>query len=139
MKKITIHASCVSVNNKAILLMGESGSGKSDLALRLIDDGAQLIADDYTEISLIDNILTASPPIKIEGMIEVRGIGILTLPFVRDIPLKLAVKLVPHKEVERLPEPQFFDCLGVQIPLLLLCAYNASAPVKIRFFVNSIE
>jgi serine kinase of HPr protein (carbohydrate metabolism regulator) len=142
MKNTIIHASCVSVNNKAILLLGESGSGKSDLALRLIDGGAQLVADDYTELSLQNNILTAAPPQKLEGLIEARGIGILTLPFIRDVAVKLAVKLVPRADVERLPESHFFDCPTFsncnlqKIPLLYLSAHDASTPAKIRFFIN---
>lgn len=135
-KSIIIHASCISINNKAILLTGESGSGKSDLALRLIDNGAMLVADDYTEISLQGNILAAAPPPKLEGLIEARGIGILTMQFVRDIEIKIAICLVPRKDVERLPEPQFFDCLEMKLPLLSLNAYDASTPAKIRFFIN---
>jgi HPr kinase/phosphorylase len=142
MKLHTIHASCVSVNNKAILLLGESGSGKSDLALRLIDRGAQLIADDYTDITANGNILTAAPPQKLEGLLEVRGIGILTLPFIRDIKVEMAINLIPRKEVERLPDEQFFDCQTFfgcnqqKIPLLSLHAYDASTPAKIFFSIN---
>ena len=134
-----IHASCVSVNNKAILLLGYSGSGKSDLALRLIDSGAQLVSDDYVEIKLDKNKLIASPPEKLEGLIEARGIGILTLPFIRYIELKLAVNLVAREKIERMPEPQFFDCLEHKLPLLSLHAFDASTPAKIRFFINEIK
>ncbi len=139
MKNTIIHASCVSINNKAILLIGDSGSGKSDLALRLIDGGAQLIADDYVDITSKGNMLTVAPPKQLEGLIEARGVEILTIPFIRDTELKLAVKLVKCDEVERLPEPQFFDCLEHKIPLLSLYAFDASTPAKIRFFMNKIE
>lgn len=139
MKNTIIHASCVSINNKAILLIGDSGSGKSDIALRLIDGGAQLVADDYIEITSKENMLTVAPPKKLEGLIEARGVGILTLPFIRDIELKLVIKLVARDEVERLPEPQFFDCLGYKLPLLCLHAFDASTPAKIRFTINQIE
>jgi serine kinase of HPr protein (carbohydrate metabolism regulator) len=138
-KNTIIHASCVSVNNKAILLLGDSGSGKSDLALRLIDGGAQLVADDYVEIRVQNNILTASPPKQLEGLIEARGIGILSLPFIRDIELKLAINLVARDAVERLPEAQFFDCLEHKLPLLSLHAFDSSTPAKIRFFIDKIE
>lgn len=139
MKNTIIHASCVSMNNKAILLIGDSGSGKSDLALRLIDGGAQLVSDDYVEITKEGDILIVAPPESIEGLIEMRGVGIMTMPFIRDTELKLAIKLVKCDEVERLPEPQFFDCLEHKIPLLSLYAFDASTPAKIRFFMNKIE
>ena len=115
--------------------MGKSGSGKSDLALRLIDSGARLVSDDYVEIREEENILYASPPLQIEGIIEARGIGLIQLPFQRNIPVKMAVNLIGREEVERLPEPQFFNCLGCHLPLLSLHAYDASTPVKIRFAI----
>lgn len=139
MKKVTIHASCIAINNKAILLLGKSGSGKSDLALRLIDGGAQLITDDYVEITACETTLTAAPPQKLEGLIEAQGVGILTMPFIHDIEIKLAINLIPREEVERLPEPQFFSCLEQQIPLLSLCSHDASTPTKIRFYIKQIE
>mgnify|MGYP001290723646 CR=1 FL=1 len=133
-----IHASCVSVNNKAILLLGDSGSGKSDLALRMIDSGALLVADDYVEIKTDKNRLIASPPKRLEGLIEARGVGILTLPFIRDIEVKLAVNLVAREKIERMPEQQFFDCLEHKLPLLSLHAFDASTPAKIRFFIDNL-
>jgi serine kinase of HPr protein (carbohydrate metabolism regulator) len=133
MKNTLLHASCVSIENRALLIMGESGSGKSDLALRLIEQGAELVADDYVEISLRDNALFSSPPTRIAGVIEARGVGILKLPYASDVVIKLAVKLVAREAVERLPEPQFFDCLGYKLPLLCLHGFDASATAKIRF------
>lgn len=136
MKNKVIHASCISINGKAVLLMGESGSGKSDLALRLIDRGALLVADDYTSVSLERNILFASPPQNIAGLIEIRGMGVMNLSFVENIPLKFAVMLTDREKIERIPEESFFYCLDCKLPLIYLCAYDASSVAKIHFFMN---
>lgn len=138
MKSILLHASCVSIENRALLIVGESGGGKSDLALRLIEQGAKLVADDYVEISLRDGILFSRPPTRIAGMIEARGVGILKLPYADDVAVRLAVKLTAREAVERLPEPQFFDCLGFKLPLLCLHGFDASATAKIRFAIGQI-
>lgn len=129
---ILLHATCIAIGERAVLLMGPSGAGKSDVALRLIDGGARLVADDQVVISRDDNRLMASPPESLRGLLEVRGVGILSLPSIDNIPLQLAVSLVSRDQVERLPEPAFFDCLNVQLPLLSLHAFDASTPTKIR-------
>lgn len=131
-----LHASCVSIGSKGILMLGESGSGKSDLALRLIDGGATLVADDRVDVRMQGNALIASAPEKLQGMIEARGVGILTLQHTPEAPLALAVKLVERKDMERMPDPQFFDCLGHKLPLLSLHAFDASAPAKIRLYLQ---
>jgi HPr kinase/phosphorylase len=133
-----LHATCVSIDGKGILLLGASGSGKSDLALRLIDSGAQLIADDQVEIVKTKNALLASPPAKLCGLIEARGVGILKLPYMQNVPLVLAVELVARKEVERLPDPAFFSCLALRLPLLSLHAFDNSTCAKIRLFSQAV-
>jgi serine kinase of HPr protein (carbohydrate metabolism regulator) len=80
-KPSTIHATCVAIGGQGVLIMGPSGIGKSDLALRLIDRGATLVSDDYTEIELVEGALTGRPPATIAGKIEVRGVGIVTMVF----------------------------------------------------------
>lgn len=128
-----LHATCICVDGRGVLLIGASGSGKSDLALRLIESGATLVADDYTHIQrTAQPALIASPPARLQGLLEVRGVGILTLPFLQEAPLSLAVKLVEREAVERLPEPAFFSCHDVQLPLLSLHAHDASTTAKIR-------
>ncbi len=131
------HASCVSVDGKGILLLSESGAGKSDLALRLIHAGAVLVSDDQVILMQKGNTLLASPPEKIAGLIEARGIGLLTMPYQQDIPLALVVQLVERKAVSRLPEPAFFDCFGVQVPLLSLHAFDESVCAKIFLYLVS--
>ena len=126
---LLVHASCVCAQNKGILLVGPSGAGKSDLALRLIDRGAMLVADDYVNLTRKDNALMASPPNQLEGKIEIRGVGICTLPFAPTAQIHLYVDLT--ELTDRLPEPTFQDIAGVMIPRIALSALEASAPLKI--------
>lgn len=131
-----LHASCVAIGGKGVLLLGKSGSGKSDLALRLIDSGAKLVADDRVEIKAIGKKLIATAPAKTKDKLEIRGVGIIKISAKDKIELALAVSLVGRDAVERLPEPIFFDCEGLQIPLLYLHAFDASTPVKIRLYLE---
>ncbi|HUH83985.1 MAG TPA: HPr kinase/phosphatase C-terminal domain-containing protein [Stellaceae bacterium] len=135
---IRIHGTSVALGGDGILLQGPSGSGKSDLALRLIDGGARLIADDQTELSLVEGELRLRAPTAIAGRIEVRGLGILPVPTVASAPLRLVVALVPPGEIERLPEPQFCTLLGRNVPLLALAPFEASAPAKLRLAVAAL-
>ena len=130
---LNIHASCVAWQNQGILIFGPSGAGKSDLCLRLIaEHGAVLIADDRSEIELRGEKLLAAAPANIRGKLEVRGIGIADVPFVSDIPLALAVQIVPpDSEIERLPLPQRYKVAGGSLPLIKIHAFEASAPAKI--------
>lgn len=131
---LLLHASCVCVKDKGILLIGASGTGKSDLALRLIDRGAMLVADDYVNLTKKDNALMASPPNQLEGKIEVRGVGICTLPFTPNAQIHLYVDLADLPD--RLPEPTFQDIVGVMIPRIALSALEASAPLKIEMALS---
>ena len=97
------HASCVEFDGKGILIFGPSGSGKSDLALRLIDAGGKLVSDDYVNVIFEDGILTAYPAPNIEGLIEVRGVGLLPIDYLKSTRLHLALELRQYKEIERLP------------------------------------
>ena len=130
---LNIHASCVAWQNQGILIFGPSGAGKSDLCLRLIaEHGAVLIADDRSEIELKGEKLLAAAPANIRGKLEVRGVGIADMPFVSDIPLALAVQIVPpDSEIERLPLPQRYKVAGGSLPLIKFHAVEASAPAKI--------
>ncbi len=141
-----VHATCVALDSAregggaagrgarqvGVLLRGPSGAGKSDLALRLIDGGARLIADDQTLLASRDGVLIARAPETIAGRMEVRGVGIAVLPQLQETPLGLVVDLVPPAEVERLPAPAFCEILGVRLPLLKLDPFETSAPAKLR-------
>ncbi len=132
---LLVHATSVLVDGTGVLIRGPSGSGKSDLALRLIDDGARLISDDQTALEARDGRLWASAPPSIAGKLEVRGLGIAAVPSVPSAPLGLVVDLVPPDRVERLPEPSTAALLGVILPILEVSPFEASAPAKLRLAV----
>lgn len=132
-----IHATCVAIDGAGVLLRGPSGSGKSDLALRLIDGGAQLVADDQVVLERLGDGLWASAPPTIRGRMEVRGIGIVDLPCLDAVPVGLIVDLVAGDSVERLPEAAVEDLDGVRVPRLSLAALEASAPAKVRLAVRA--
>lgn len=119
-----------------MLIRGPSGSGKSDLALRLIDEGARLVADDYTAVSIDEGAVTASAPESIRDLMEVRGLGILRLAACEPVRVVLVVDLAPPDTVERLPAPAATDIGGVSLPLLRLAAFEASAAAKVRLAVG---
>jgi HPr kinase/phosphorylase len=129
---IKVHGTSIEIYGKGILLRGESGSGKSDLALRLIDGGAKLVSDDYTEIYLRDNVTVLGPPDLIKGRIEVRGLGLMEMPFAKDIPLKLIFDLMPFNTIERMPAPNFFSVNGARFPVRPIDPFMASAPAIVR-------
>lgn len=129
-----IHASAVSIGGKAVLLTGASGAGKSDLALRLIDRGAVLVADDQVELSARDGHLFASPPATIAGRIEVRGVGIVTMPFAADVPVACVIAL--DTPPERLPEARARALCGVAVPVATLDPRESSAPIKVELLLS---
>jgi serine kinase of HPr protein (carbohydrate metabolism regulator) len=129
---IDVHGTTVEIAGAGILLRGAPGSGKSDLALRLIDAGARLVADDRTLLRRDGDRLIAAAPESIAGRLEVRGVGILTMPSVTQAVLRLVVDLVAPDAVERLPEPRSVRLLGVDLPLLSLAPFEASAAAKLR-------
>jgi HPr kinase/phosphorylase len=145
-KPVQVHASCVTLAGKGVLILGDSGSGKSDLALRLMDGGARLVADDCTELTVERGRLCARAPKSIAGLIEVRGLGIVAQPFAKKAFIALAVKL--DAAPERLPEPSFYAPpeplkLVRKPPFILLDGRLPSAVAKIRLalaaFANGLQ
>ena len=127
----TIHASCVAIDGVAVLIEGRSGAGKSDLALRLIDRGAMLVSDDYTMLLRQDGVLIARPPANLAGKIEVRGIGIVEMEHVGDIPVGLIVAIV--EAPPRMPgEGRLRRVAGVDLREIALPSLEPSAPVKVE-------
>lgn len=119
------------------MLVGPSGVGKTDVALRLIDSGGQLVADDQTQIELVHGQLLASPPATLAGLIEVRQVGLLTLPFRSQVPVALYVELVADAAgLERLPQSAFYSLLDCPVRWLKLQATAASTPAKINMVLQ---
>ena len=138
--EIVVHGTAVALGGRAALLRGASGSGKSDLALRalaapassLVEASFELVADDQVVIRATEDGLTVSPPDRLQGLIEVRGLGIVTVPHRSEARLSLLVDLVGPHQVERLPDPWPTDVLlGVSLPVLRLAPFEASAPLKL--------
>lgn len=129
------HASCVVVGGRGVLLRGASGSGKSDLALRLVFAGAGLVADDYTDLEVRDGGLYATSPQTLSGLLEVRGLGIVPMgrvvECVKEARVGLVIDLVPSGEVERMPEESSCEFLGVSVYRVSLAPFEASAVAKV--------
>jgi HPr kinase/phosphorylase len=139
---IFVHASAIAIGKTGVLLLGPSGSGKSDLALRLIDDGARLISDDQVILSRNGERLIANPPPALAGRIEVRGIGIVALDggkVWRKMPVGLVVELVPEDKIDRLPEPASREFLGVALKLIRLNPFEISAVAKLKLVVAGVK
>lgn len=129
---LTVHASCVAVGGVGVMITGASGAGKSDLALRLIDRGADLVSDDYTLLTPTEHGLIASPPATIAGKIEIRGIGIVDMPHVASARVGLFVSFGVS---ERMPAHTRRSVAGVLVPDMVVAPFEMSAPIKIELVV----
>jgi len=125
----TLHASTVALDSRALLISGPSGSGKSDLALRLIDRGFSLVSDDQTVVRRDGDRLLASAPPSLAGKLEIRGIGIVEVDAIGDVPVALAIELAG--DIERMPDDNRQRVvLGLPVPLVTIDATTASAAAK---------
>ncbi len=134
-----IHASCAAIGARGVLILGNSGQGKSDLLLRLMDEGAKLVADDRTELFAQKGRLMARAPQSIAGLIEVRGLGVVARPFRKKVALALAVRL---GEPERMPESAFYQTpAGLEwtkaLPLIVLDGRMTSATARVRLALEA--
>ena len=133
-----VHGTSVVIDGRGVLIRGPSGAGKSDLALRLIDRGAMLLADDYTHIARAGDAVIGSAPERIAGLIEVRGLGVVPMPHVPQAPVMLVVQLVAEQpDRHPAPLPSCTLC-GSALPLLSLKGFEASAPIKIELALRQI-
>lgn len=131
----TLHATAVASEGRAVLITGPSGSGKSDLALRLLDRGFNLVSDDQTIVKRQGDRLIAAAPATIAGKLEVRGIGIVEVGHTDGVPIALVVELTT--EIQRMPDDSRERLiLGVKIPLISIDAMSASAPSKVAIALD---
>lgn len=126
-----IHGSCVAIGQEGVLLLGASGSGKSDLALRLMDRGALLVGDDYLAAEIRNSALWVQPAPRLAGLIEVRNLGLCTTQHLTEARIALVVRL--DDTPQRLPLDETEIVQGIGLPRLILNAYEASAPIKVEW------
>ena len=127
-----INGTCVAISGQGVLIRGPSGMAKSDLALRLIDAGANLVSDDYCQAELKDGALILTAPPAIKGKLEVRGYGIVNLSALAFVSVTLVVDLAPESRINRMPESNTCVVEGARLKHLVLDAYTPSAAAKIR-------
>ncbi|HET7281753.1 MAG TPA: HPr kinase/phosphatase C-terminal domain-containing protein [Sphingomicrobium sp.] len=126
----TVHGSTVAIGGRAVLITGPSGSGKSDLTLRLVDRGFSLVSDDQTIVKKDGGRLVASAPPTIAGKLEIRGIGIIDMEQIDNVPVALIVELTG--DIQRMPDDsRERPILGIKLPLITIDAMTASAPSKV--------
>lgn len=137
---INIHATLISCQNNGILLIGPSGSGKSDLALRMImENNAILVADDRVNIEVIDGCLVGSSPAETFGKIEIRNLGIFPINAKRHEKISLCIELCTDRDkLERMPEDEYVDFLGVSVAKVKLYPFDCSTTYKIIAKISSI-
>lgn len=129
---VILHASCVAWQGHGCLILGASGSGKSSLALSLMAFGATLVSDDRVILTRSGSTVRASAPPTLRGLIEARGIGILTCDPADSAAIKVVVDM-DKTETDRLPESRMTDLLGLRMPLLHRVDPAHFAPALIQF------
>lgn len=137
-----IHASCVAIGGKGILIRGASGSGKSSLALKLINsDSGELVGDDQLDIGRENGDVIAKPVEALASLMEVRGVGVLPTTHLSQAPVKLVVDLVQPDDFERMPEPRncSVELEGVSVPRIQIISLNPDGGDIARFALKCVE
>ncbi len=132
------HASCIAVDGFGVLIRGAPGIGKSDLAIRLLDGGGKLVADDQVLVSGASGLLLASAPETLRGLVEVRGLGIVRAPVMPEARLALIIDLVPDGQNERMPLPDHCVVEGIPLPRIRITPHHASAAAVVRLAVRTL-
>ena len=138
MRSKRLHATSVAIEDNGVAIFGGSGSGKSDLALRLIDSGATLISDDITLFSKLDKNIDLYSIEKTKGLLEVREIGLITVPYIEAVKLRLVVKL-KESNLERVLVNKQESILGIKFPKIEINGKNPSSVAKIKVKLNEIN
>ena len=135
---LLLHATLVEYKNKGVLLQGPSGAGKSDLALRLISRGGQLVTDDQVLVNKcpLNKQLIGQAPAAIQGLLEVRGLGILRFPYHLSWSIDIVIKLKDFNVIPRLPEITSYSILSQNLPCFMLDAFEASVLEKMDLMVR---
>lgn len=134
--KATLHATSVVFCGRGLLICGPSGSGKSDLALRIMDAGGSLIADDYTDVVVDGGKVMAAAPAATAGMMEVRGVGLLKVPAIRTARIDMVLECVKPESVERMPDKEMHMIEDVPLPKWRINPFESSAVAKIRALLH---
>lgn len=135
---ITIHATTVSLDGRGVILRGPSGSGKSDLALRLINEDALLVADDQTVLFIEGGRLMAQAPKEIAGKMEVRGVGIVQLGPPVIVPVFLLIDMTDAADVPRMADFAPVELVGQKIPRIHLTPFEMSASAKVKLALRAL-
>ena len=133
---LTVHGTAIAWLGKGVLLLGPSGSGKSDLALRLLDAGAMLVADDLVRLEAVGGRLVARAPGS-HGLIELRGQGLFRQPAEGEAGIDLVIRLAPRTDTaERLPPPERCELAGITLPVFHLDPFTVSAVARLRLLAT---
>jgi len=131
-----VHGTSVSIDGDGVLFRGPPGSGKSDLALRMINFGAQLVSDDQVCLTRRnDNIFMSSPP-TIRNSLEVRGIGIVNTIVQKEAPLTLVLNMLPNNVTSRMPVWQLCTFFDIKVPAVEFAPFEISAHLKVKLAIN---
>ena len=114
---LIMHATCVDINGSGVLIVGRSGSGKSSLAINLLALGSKLVADDQCELIKNNNRFRVSKPASLPNSIEIRGVGLVSVPMVVETSLDWVVNM-DEAEKERMPDLRFTEIDGYKIPTI---------------------
>ena len=112
---LIMHATCVDVNGSGVLIVGRSGSGKSSLAINLLALGSKLVADDQCELVMKNNKIRISKPVSLPNSVEIRGVGLVSVPMVIETSLDWVVNM-DEAETERMPNLRFTEIDGYRVP-----------------------